>query len=141
MSADGLAFSTVTVTLEDASSNPSPGKQVILSQGGGHSNISGPASGVTDSTGKIQFTVTDKIAETVTYTATDVSDGNLPVPGSAPVDFSGGTPPTCSLGMASVVAGQPFAIGQWATGFETIQYQNLCFGPTGMAFDPTVTCM
>ena len=45
VTANGVASSTVTVTLKDSLSRPSPGKQIILSQGGGHSNISGPSLG------------------------------------------------------------------------------------------------
>ena len=41
-------------------------------------------------TAQIQFTATDHVNETVTYTAIDVTDGNLPVPGSAQVTFSNG---------------------------------------------------
>ncbi len=134
--ADGLAFSIITVTLQDAANNPSPGKQVVLAQGTGHSNVSGPASGRTDSTGTIRFTVTDTTAEVVTYTATDVTDGNLPVSGSAIVTFSGGTNPPCSnLGVANPVSGSPFAVNQFVTGFKSSFANGACFGPTGMAYD------
>ncbi len=135
VSADGVSFSTVSVTLHDASNNPSPGKQVVLAQGGGHSIINGPSSGTTDTTGVIKFTVTDTIAEAINYTATDVTDGNLPVPGSATVTFTGGSNPGCSLGVASPPMGSNFAVSQFATGFLSPQFAGLCFGPTGMAFD------
>ena len=135
VSADGLAFSTVTVTLKDSLGRPSPGKQIALSQGDGHSNVTGPSPSVTDASGTIQFTVTDKIGETVTYAATDVTDNDLPVPGSAPVTFTGGTSPGCSLGVASPVAGSGFAVSNFATGFISPQANGLCFGPTGMAYD------
>jgi len=141
VAAGGGIASTITVMLTDASNNPSPNKQVTLSQGTGHSNVSGPASGMTNSSGQIQFSVTDNIPETVTYTATDVTDGNIPVPGSAMVQYTGaGNPPDCSLGVASVDSGANFAIQQFATGFqspeaETIYVGPQCFGPTGMAFD------
>lgn len=142
VAAGGGIASTITVTLTDASNNPSPNKQVILSQGTGHSNISGPASGMTNGSGEIQFSVTDNIPETVTYTATDVTDANEPVPGSAMVQFTGaGNPPPCSLGVASVQPGANFAIQQFATGFQSPDANtvlgNLCYGLTGMAFDPS----
>jgi Pro-kumamolisin, activation domain/Bacterial Ig-like domain (group 1) len=141
VAAGGGIASTITITLTDASNNPSPNKQVTLSQGTGHSNVSGPASGMTNSSGQIQFSVTDNIPETVTYTATDVTDANEPVPGSAMVQFTGaGNPPPCSLGVASVQPGANFAIQQFATGFQSPDANtvlgNLCYGPTGMAFDP-----
>ncbi len=142
VAAGGGIASTIMVTLTDASNNPSPNKQVTLSQRTGHSNVSGPASGMTNSSGQIQFSVTDNIPETVTYTATDVTDANEPVPGSAMVQFTGaGNPPNCSLGVASVDSGANFAIQQFATGFQSPDANtvlgNLCYGPTGMAFDPS----
>ena len=57
---------------------PTPGKLVTISQGSGHSIIKGPSPSVTDSSGQIQFTATDTNNETVTYSAVDVTDGNLP---------------------------------------------------------------
>ena len=80
---NGTATTTITVTLQDANNNPSPGKQIALSQGNGHSIISGPTPPVTDASGQIQFTATNRYDEAVTYTAVDVTDGNLPIPGSA----------------------------------------------------------
>src|SRR6202035_2342317 len=87
--ADGASTATITVTLQDALSRPTPGKAVTISQGSGHSIITGPIPALTDASGQIQFTVTDNVAETVTYTAVDVTDGNLPVPGSASVTYTG----------------------------------------------------
>ena len=74
------------MTLQDANGNPSPNKLVNLSQGNGSSTITATTAS-TDATGKIQFTAINSIAQTVTYTAFDVTDGNLPVPGSAVVNF------------------------------------------------------
>ena len=134
VNADGTTASTITVALHDASNNPSPGKQVILSQAG-HSMISGPSPSVTDGSGQIQFNVTDTIGENLTYTATDVSDGNLPVPGSAAVQFTGGTNPECAFGIPVVAPGSPFNYTNFATGFISPAFDDLCFGPSGMAFD------
>src|SRR5205814_5929178 len=83
--ADDATQSTITVTLQDAHGNGAPGKLVTLSQGSGSSQIS-QSTAVTDASGQIQFHAIDYKAETVTYTATDVTDG-LPVPGSAMVQF------------------------------------------------------
>jgi hypothetical protein len=71
--ADGTTSSTVTVTLLDANTNPVSGKTVTLSQGSGNSTISA-ASGTSNSSGVVTFTVKDTKAETVTYTATDTTD-------------------------------------------------------------------
>ena len=68
--ADGTTASTITVTLIDIYGYPEgSGITVVLDQGGGSSVIT-PASNTTDSNGQVIFTVTDKRAETVTYTAT-----------------------------------------------------------------------
>src|SRR5205807_1915587 len=85
VSANGSDTTTMTVTLQDAKGNPSPGKLVSLSQGNGASIISATTA-ITDATGRMQFSATDRIAETVTYTATDITDGNVPIPGSAVVN-------------------------------------------------------
>ena len=71
---DGVTTTTVTVTLLDANNNPVPNKTVTLGQGFGQSTIL-PASGVSNSSGVVTFTVKDTHAQTVTYTATDSTDG------------------------------------------------------------------
>jgi hypothetical protein len=58
----------------DGSNTPVVGHTVSLAQGGGSSTISA-ASGPSDASGQVSFTVTSTTAETVTYTATDVVDG------------------------------------------------------------------
>ncbi len=77
---------TVTVTLKDQGtpSEPITGKLVTLTQGGGHSTIA-PASTGSDTTnaqGQATFTVSDTTAETVTYSATDTTDG-IPLTGQS----------------------------------------------------------
>ena len=128
--ADGTSSSTITVTLQDSLSRGTPGKQVILSQGSGHSIVNGPNPSVTDANGQIQFTATNVITESVTYTATDVTDGNLPVPGSATVNFVNGSAFNCG--------GPPVPQPGWAltspeTGFSL---SNNCVGASGTAWDP-----
>lgn len=66
--ADGESASTITVTLLDANENPVAGQGVTLAADGGSSEISEP-SGVSDAAGKVTFTVTNTVAERVTYTA------------------------------------------------------------------------
>ena len=66
--ADNVTTTAITLTLEDALGRPTPGKLTALSQGSGHSLISGNP-GVTNSSGQVTFTAVDQDAETVTYTA------------------------------------------------------------------------
>ncbi|MGD0381802.1 MAG: Ig-like domain-containing protein [Acidimicrobiales bacterium] len=92
--ADGISVSKVTVTLLYADGTPvTGGKEITLSQGSGSSstimyNGSVGFTGTTDTTtGAVSFTVSDTKAETVTYSATDVSDSDLvltPTPAGNP---------------------------------------------------------
>lgn len=111
---DGTA--TISVYLQNALGRPAAGKTVTLSSAGG-SAVIGPASGqaVTGSDGTATFTVTDMTAQTVAFTAVDVSDGNLPVPGTAEVTFepSGSTP--CPDALPTAASG--FSLSSWASGF------------------------
>ena len=128
---DGTSSTTITVTLQNAKGQGASGKVIDLSQGAGHSVVTAPSPAVTNSSGQIQFTATDTTAETVTYTATDVTDSGLPIPGSATVTFGTGTgtPPCASA--PSITPGAGYAVTSFATGFG---YGN-CIGPTGVAFD------
>ena len=94
--ADGTSYSTVTVTLNDAVGNPATGKTVTLAGNSGSSSVITPASSgsnVTNSSGVATFHVTDTVAETVYYTATDTSDSpNVTVTQTLPVWFTGGPP-------------------------------------------------
>jgi hypothetical protein len=129
---------TITVTLQDARGNGTPGKLVTLSQGSGHSIITGPNPAVTDTSGQIRFTATDNVSETVTYTAVDVSDGNLPVPGSASVTFTGGSA-SCIPALPAAASG--FTLTPFATGFlaQNFFFGNInfvgCPGASNPAFD------
>src|SRR5262249_46841624 len=75
--ADGRSATTITVTLQDAQGHGTPAKLITLSQGSGHSLVSGPSPSVTDSNGQVRFTATNQVGEVVTYMATDVTDGLL----------------------------------------------------------------
>jgi len=134
--ADGNDQGTVTVTLRDAQDHGAAGKLVNLSQGNGNSIVTAPSPPTTDSNGVVTFIVKNKTAETVTYTATDVTDGDLPVPGSASIVFNGGTGSGCTpaLGVPTVTGG--FAVTSFATGFVTLPAPTACSGPIGLAFDP-----
>ena len=139
--ADGVSTDTITVTLQDALSRPTPGKAVTLAQNG-HSIVSAPNPAVTDASGKIVFTVTDTVQETVTYTAVDVTDG-LPVPGTAVVTFNAGGSDNCgssNFGDPNITAAPGYAITPYATGFLPKQIASggltsQCRGASGLAFD------
>ncbi|MGA6974416.1 MAG: Ig-like domain-containing protein, partial [Candidatus Binatus sp.] len=137
---DGTSDSVITVTLKDSNGHATPGKMVTLSQTGS-SVITTPSPQVTGADGKIGFKVTDLAMESVTYTAVDVTDGNLPVPGSAVVDFSGDPSNACTS--PPPVAAPGFVVTPYATGF-TVQSLTTgggqqvdfnCEGATGIAFD------
>jgi len=141
--ADGVTADTITITLKDSLNRPTPGKTVILSQDDANSAITAPSPPITDGNGQIQFTVTDTHTENVTYTATDVTDGNLPVPGNASVDFTngpGGCPQTQPGNVRGTVApANGFLASTFASGF-TVSSGNQgffynCFGAWGMAWD------
>ncbi|HEX8069805.1 MAG TPA: protease pro-enzyme activation domain-containing protein [Pyrinomonadaceae bacterium] len=139
VSANGADTVTITVTLQDANGNPSPNKQVILSQGNGSSIISGTTA-TTDATGKVSFTAVSVRAETVTYTAVDATDGNLPVPGSATVSFVNASGFCASFGRYGI--GQPapgFAVSTFASSFPNDCFTNI--GPIGLAFDANGTLL
>lgn len=97
--ADGSTSSTITVTLKDGSSNPVAGKTVTVSAGGGSSAISA-ASGLSNPSGVVTFTVKDSSAESVTYTARDSTDA-IVIAQTASVTFTAVTqapPPPSGLG-------------------------------------------
>lgn len=76
VAADGAAAATVAVRLADNFGNPVAGKAVSLSASPGSSAVISPASAVTQAdAGGAVFTVTNLIAESVTLTATDATDG------------------------------------------------------------------
>ncbi|MCF8149839.1 MAG: Ig-like domain-containing protein [Burkholderiaceae bacterium] len=90
--ADGYTTSTITVTLKDGSGIPVPGKTVSLAKSSGTSIIA-PASGVTNASGVITFTVKNGTVEgPITYTATDVTDA-IVITQTAQVTFT--TPSLC----------------------------------------------
>ena len=93
---------------------------------------------MTDANGDIQFFGTDVVSETVTYTAVDVTDGNLPVPGSASTTFTGS--PSNACGNSLPLAAPGFVVVPYATGFsaQSILTGGVnfgCWGASGLAFD------
>jgi kumamolisin len=132
--ADGVSTTSITVTLRDAQDQPSPGKRVALSQDG-HSVVIGPTPPVTGANGEIVFSATNTFQETVTYTAVDETDGDLPVPGTAVVTFSGSGSGSCVVPPSSASG---FDLTPFANGFAAYPffYGNVNWGCRG-ATDPT----
>jgi hypothetical protein len=91
--------STITVTLKDSTGNPVSGKAVTLTPVNGNSTISA-ASGVSNASGVVTFTVTDTTPQTVTYTAADTTD-NIVIAQTASVTFTLGA---VSAGKSTVSA-------------------------------------
>jgi len=116
--ADGQTPTTVIVTLTDSLSRPTPGKTVTLADGGAHAVVTGPTPSVTDANGQIQFSVTDQVNESVTFSAVDVTDGDLAIPGSATVTFNGSATTACGAGLAPV-AGTGYTVTPFITGFPS----------------------
>ncbi len=130
VAADGSSAATVTVSLTDALNRPTPGKSVTLDAGTSHAVISGPATGVTDAAGQASFTVTDQVNEAVTFSAVDLTDQGLPIPGTASVTYSGATGAACGVGVAPV-AGSGYAITPYLTGLPATP--NLFYGNINIA--------
>ena len=84
-SADGIATSTITVTLMDANSNPLAGKDVFLaSDRGTPTDTISPTSGVSNATGVATFAVSSATAGSPVFTATGDS---VPITQTATVSF------------------------------------------------------
>lgn len=86
--ADGTTTSTVTVTLKDASSNPVSGKTVTLSSSRVANDVISAASGSSNASGVVTFTVKSSAIGISTYTATDTTDANLVISQTTSVHFT-----------------------------------------------------
>ncbi|MAG36986.1 MAG: hypothetical protein CL878_12190, partial [Dehalococcoidia bacterium] len=82
--ADGLAASTVTVTLRDASANPLAGIPIGLTSGRGATDTITPATTITTTGGVATFTITSQTPGDATLTATP---GVIALPQTATVTF------------------------------------------------------
>lgn len=87
VAANGTATATITVTVLASNGTALANKTVTLTASGGSSTIS-PASVTTNGAGAAAFTVSDTVEETVTYSATDTTDG-VALAGSVTVTFVG----------------------------------------------------
>jgi hypothetical protein len=117
---NGTATSTITVTLKDANGNLLANKTVTLSAGGGSSQIcqggTCPAySGTTNASGVVTFTVSDAVAQSVTYTATDTTDG-VTITQTATVTFAPGQISASS----STISASPTTVSANGTLYSTI---------------------
>lgn len=110
VTADAVTYSTITVTLRDANGNPVSGKTVSLAKSG-NSSVIATVSGVTNAAGQATFGVTNTVAETTTYTATDTTDGIAVMQTAAVVLVPG---PVHHFSISAIAgpqtAGQPFSI-------------------------------
>ena len=85
--ADGVYQVTVVAKLLDAFGNVVPGKNVSLSAGQGSQAVITPASAMTTvDNGAAVFTVTNLALQTLTFTATDTTDG-IVLPETPSVQF------------------------------------------------------
>lgn len=138
VTADGKSDSTLTITMTDSLGRPTPGKVIAVTQGSGHSVISGPTPMVTDANGQLQLAASDTNSESVTYAATDVTDGNLPIPNQPSVTFSNAPNSGCAAG--TPVGAPGLTVSAFATGFtaQAFNYGNVnwtCAGAFLPAFD------
>ncbi len=116
VTADGLATANVLVTVNDSNGNPLSGKTVnvaltvpdvkvsitpILPSGTGVAGVTGPD-------GLAEFQVRDTVAETVTLTATDVTDNNLALAPTTPLTVNFAAGPVD--GTASTISATPSAV-------------------------------
>ena len=105
--ANGVASSTITVTAKDAFAHPLAGQTVTLAQGAGSSTIT-VVSGTSNGSGVATFTVTDTLAQAVTYTATI---GVTPILQTATVTYTPGPASHFTVSApASSSAGSPFSV-------------------------------
>ena len=104
--ANGVATSTITVTLRNATNAPVPGKTVTLAKtsGPGTPTIN-TISGTSDVNGQATFTVSSPTAGVCVFTATDVTDENIVLTNTANVTFTVGP---VSLATSTVIASPAF---------------------------------
>ncbi len=74
LASDGVASATITVTLKDANGYPAAGKTVTLASNRGTMDTISKASGPSNRSGVVTFSVTSAAAGSPVFTATDMSD-------------------------------------------------------------------
>ncbi|MGI8553254.1 MAG: FG-GAP-like repeat-containing protein [Dehalococcoidia bacterium] len=146
VSADNTSTSKITVTLKDVNGNRIGGKTVSLHAGSGQSTIS-TASGMSSGLGVVTFTVKDATVESVTYTATDMTD-NVPITQTATVSFIAlpppepGTPTPCRAGFTACISPSIIPIAPGGFGYGSLQLSiptgaNVASWLITVSFDPT----
>ena len=103
--ADGVNTSTITVTLKDSSGAVVPGKTVTLASSRGATDTISAASGPSNASGVVTFTVKSTTAGTPVFTATDATD-SMAVTQTAAVTFAAGAVSTGT----STVAASPISV-------------------------------
>jgi len=103
---DGVCWSTITVTLKDASNNPVWGKTVTLAQTTGSGATISAASGPSGLDGVVTFSVTSTTLGAASFTATETTD-SVVITATAAVDFE--LPAT----ITSIAAGDWNTAGTW----------------------------
>ena len=107
--ADGVATSTITVTLKDGGNAPVPGMTVTLASSRPANDTVSAASGLSDGNGVVTFTVKSSVVGTSEYTAT-VTDLPLTLTQKATVGFvDPASPFAINVNMDNVV--QPGLVG------------------------------
>jgi len=71
VTANGVDQAVIEVTLRDAQDHLLSGRSVVIAPDGGSSVIAPSNAGITEEDGKVAFTVTNTVVETVTYTIVD----------------------------------------------------------------------
>ena len=117
--ADGVSQSTITVTLKDANGNPVSGKMVALAHtsGPGTPTISA-ASGPSDASGVVTFTVKSATTGADVFTATDTTD-SVTITQTATVTFTTGPASPAT----STITAAPTSITANGTSTSTITVQ------------------
>lgn len=87
LAADNIATTIVTVTLKDAGGSPVAGKTVTLASNRGAADTISAASGNSDVSGVVTFTVKSATAGSPVFTATDTSDSVI-ITQTATVNFT-----------------------------------------------------
>lgn len=125
VTADGIEFSTITVTLKDAGGTPIAGKRVTLEADGGSSVIEPIGIDISDASGQVKFLATDLFGEQVTYTAKLAAD-NVTLAQRATVTFEtssggGGGSTSSDISVAkSTVVSSPATVAANGKSFSTI---------------------
>jgi hypothetical protein len=130
---NGTSKTTIQVYLQNSLGRPASGKTVKLTGGGSAVISPGSDEAVTNSEGIATFTATDTAQESIGFTAVDMTDEELPVPGSAVVNFQPEETPACPDTPPKPTAGSPVSVSSFASdfpdntqGFEAV-YEGIRF--------------